>query len=112
METELKHKRAESIIHQLIAKYVNEESNKSSFITITRILLNKANTIAEVWVSVYPKKKEEEGLKFLKRGKSRCKNYIKSNSKLRTIPAVRFHIDKGDEHMARIDALTKLSKDI
>lgn len=93
------------IIHDLGARFLSEENNKSSLITVTRVTLSDDEKRATILFTVFPDSLEKTALEFAKRKRSDFKEYVKSHSKLGRIPMFDFEIDQGEKHRQKIDDL-------
>ena len=49
--------RVDSILKEIVSRFLLEEANKDTFITISHIDINSAGTIANVYCSVFPVEK-------------------------------------------------------
>lgn len=104
MGTVRQEKLSELLRHQA-AKFVEENSNRVSLITITSADISADLKNANVFFTVLPENKEEEVLNFLRRKRSEFKSYVKKNLKLKRIPFFDFQIDKGEKNRQRIEEL-------
>lgn len=82
--------RAESIIRQLVATFVQEEANTDPLITITRISLGDRGKRATVFVSVLPATRTDDALVFLTRKAGDLRSFVKRHSRLMHIPHFTF----------------------
>jgi ribosome-binding factor A len=91
----------------LAAIYLNQESNRSSLITVTDVQVSKERKRAIVFATVYPEEQEQAVLDFLKRKRSDFKKYVASHAKMRRVPFFDFAIDKGEKHRQNLDQLAE-----
>ena len=97
--------RIKDIVKDLAARFVQLESNYTSLVTVTDIMLLDFGKRATILVTVLPDDKEEAALDFLKRKRTEFREYVKKNSKLGRIPFFDFDIDHGEKNRQRIDAI-------
>ena len=102
--------RGVEIIKHLAGEFLLREASKKTFITITRVELNKLGTLALIYCAIIPDKDRENAEKFLKRKSSMTRDYIKKNSRLRIIPTIRFVIDLGSQKSERIQEILSQNK--
>lgn len=100
-----KDKRAEEIIKELAMNFVAYESNGTSLVTVTNIILKNRGKEALILFTVLPENKEAVVLDFLKRKRPEFKEYIKENSRMGIIPFVDFEIDLGEKNRQTVDRL-------
>lgn len=93
------------LVKEVVADYIERESNRTSLVTITNVSVSKDSKTLTFAVSVYPEKMEAVALAFLKRKRSECRDYVKSRVRLRRIPFVDFVIDEGEKHRRKVDEL-------
>lgn len=109
MTNEKLHSRSE-ILKQAIGELIEQESNKTSMISITQVLLSSDAKYATVYVSIFPTSSEDSALNFLKRlrpeMKSRAKKVLKSN----LIPFIDVTIDQGEKNRQKIEELIRKTK--
>ncbi|MCC2630480.1 MAG: Ribosome-binding factor [Candidatus Paceibacter sp.] len=96
----------ENLIRELAASFLQRESNGSSLVTVTRVVLTDRVTKATILLSVLPEDKEEEAIEFARRKRGEFKEYVKKNSRIGRIPLFDFEIDIGEKNRQRIDELS------
>ncbi|OHA92662.1 MAG: hypothetical protein A3G99_01110 [Candidatus Zambryskibacteria bacterium RIFCSPLOWO2_12_FULL_39_23] len=97
--------RIKEILHDLGARFLSLNSNKSSLLTVTNVELTKDEKRATIFFTVFPENFEKTALEFAKRKRSEFKEFIKEESKLGRIPFLDFAIDSGEKNRQRIDSL-------
>jgi len=102
---DIRNNRIAEILHDLGAKFLNEENNGSSLLTVTSVTLSPDEKRATILFTVFPDTFEKTALEFAKRKRSEFKQYIKDHSKLGKIPMVDFEIDLGEQHILKIESL-------
>lgn len=93
------------ILRELVATYLEQESNRTSMVTVTRTELSHDKRTVTFLVSVFPEAMEEVALAFLNRKRSECRDYIKKHARLKRIPFIQFAIDEGEKKRRRVDEL-------
>jgi ribosome-binding factor A len=97
--------RLKEILHDLGARFLMQNGNNSSLLTVTRVELTRDGKYATIFFTVFPDSFEKTALEFAKRKRSEFKEFIKENSKLGRIPQFDFEIDSGEKNRQRIDNL-------
>ena len=97
-------------VHELLLRnageYIARESNRTALITPTRATISPDFKNATILVSVFPAKQERGALDFLSRHERGFREYLKSRKVLRrSIPRVRFEIDRGEKHRQQLDSV-------
>ena len=103
---ELKRNRTGEIIHRLAAKFILEQSSKSSLITITRVELSPTGKEAKIFFTTLPEEQEDTALKFLERKTKEFQRYVRDQSRIGLVPHLDFKIDYGERNRQRLDKLT------
>jgi ribosome-binding factor A len=96
-----------NLIKELAARFLNEESNRTSLVTVTDCSTSSDLKRATVFFTVLPTDKEEVVLEFAKRKRTDFRNFIKKNMKSKLIPFIDFAIDKGEKNRQKIDGLLR-----
>ena len=89
--------RVSSLLRDAISRFVQEHSNKDSFITVSYVQMNKSRHTVTAYCTVFPNESRERALAFLKRREHDCRDYIRKHTALQPIPTVRFSLAKGGE---------------
>ncbi len=97
--------RIEEILHNLSARFLLENGNGSSLLTVTHVALSPNGKYATIFFTVFPTEFEKTALEFAKRKRSDFKQYVREHSKLGIIPQLDFAIDLGEKNRQRIDEL-------
>ena len=98
--------RKEGYIREAAATFVQEFSNKTSLITVTRVELRGDGKQAKIYVTVLPAEKEAEAVEFLKRKRSEMYAYLKDKARIMQTPLVDFLPDIGEKNRMRLDELS------
>ena len=99
--------KAGNMLIKLAGEFIAKESNRTSLITVTNVLILEHGKTAMFLISVLPDKETDTALAFLKRKRSDFREFIKKNTRLKTIPVVDFDLDKGEKHRQRIDEISR-----
>jgi ribosome-binding factor A len=99
-----KQERFEEILRTCAAEFLSLESNRTSMITVTKVVTNDGGNTATIYFTVFPENQEEAALDFLKRKRSDFRAYVKYNARLMRIPFFDFEIDRGEKARQKIDA--------
>lgn len=97
--------RLKEILRDLAARFLLQNGNNSSLLTVTSINLTRDGKYATILFTVFPSEFEKTALEFAKRKRSEFKEFIKENSKLGRIPQIDFEIDEGEKNRQKIDNL-------
>ncbi len=85
--------RNEKLIREITrqaASFVGQNSNGTSLITITNVVLADNRKTGKIFVSVLPVHKEEAALDFLKRQQREFSSYAQKNIKTGRLPRLSF----------------------
>jgi ribosome-binding factor A len=99
--------KAGNLLMKLAGEFIAKESNRTSLITVTNVAIREHGRTAVFFVTVLPDSETETALAFLKRKRSDFREYIKKNTRMKTIPVVDFDVDKGEKHRQRIDEISR-----
>ena len=105
-----KEEKTASLIKDIAADFIQRESNKTSLITVTRVVLSNKGKNAQILFTVYPQNRESQAVEFTARKASEFREYVKSRTQMRVIPFFRFEIDNGEKNRQRLDTLTNKSE--
>lgn len=94
-----------SLLSQIAAEYLNRESNGASLITVTGCTISDDFKRATIYITVLPDDKETDALNFAKRQRTDLRNFIKTKTKIGTLPFLEIEIDAGEKHRQHIDEL-------
>ena len=89
------------------ADFLQRESNQTSLITVTRVMISNKGKNAEVLFTVFPEDKETEAIEFTKRKAEEFRKYVSSHVRTRIIPFFRFGIDKGEKNRQNLDLISR-----
>lgn len=94
-----------TLLAELAAKYVQQESNPNPLITITRADVSKDYKNATVFFTTIPEDRQEDALVFLKRSGGDMRRYVMKHMRIKHIPHLDFMVDYGERHRQNIDKL-------
>ena len=107
----MKQSRAESILKDLAADFIERHSNRTSLVTVTSVDLSPDMKNAVIFLSVLPEEKGHQVVEFLERWRNDFREYTKKHARLRVIPHYEFRIDKGEMNRQRIEELIHQDKE-
>lgn len=106
-----RHIRVESLLRELIAQYIQNESNADPLITVTRVTTAPDYRRVTVFFTTIPDGREQDALIFLKRTGSDMRGYVKKKSNLKIVPFLEFMVDYGERHRQHIDEIAREIED-
>lgn len=95
------------VIKQAAATFLERESNHTSLITVTDVVIGDRGRNATVLFTVLPDSKEEAALGLVKRKRAEFREYFASKARLRALPFFDFEIDKGEKNRQQIDEISR-----
>ena len=105
---EQKAKKDEQLIEALkksAALFFEQESNRKSLITVTRVVLSGDKKKASIMFTVFPDSYEEQAELFANRNRRNFVAFLKSKYKVARLPSIDFQVDRGEKNRQRIDML-------
>ena len=93
------------LLKDLAGEFLVRESNRTSLITVTGVVLTPDTKRAEILLSVLPKEKARAAVEFANRNRNEFREYIKKHSRMRILPFVHFSLDLGELNRQRIETL-------
>jgi ribosome-binding factor A len=100
-----KDERMAEVLRDFGAKFLHENSNKSSLLTVTRVELTNKGKNATIFFTAFPENFEKTALEFAKRKRTEFRAHIIENSRIGNVPRIDFEIDLGEKNRQRIDSL-------
>lgn len=97
----------EKEIRKGVAEYISREASRQSLITITRCEINSDGKHAVLFVSVLPDRAEPIAMDFLKRHQDLIRGFVRTHSRIRMVPWLRFTLDRGEKNRQRVDELLR-----
>jgi len=89
------------------AKFLQEQSNRTSMITVTNVDLSRDGKHATIFFTVLPETSEQAALDFSMRQRSDFTKFVHDNTKIVRVPMVVFAIDNGEKNRQHIDKLSE-----
>lgn len=105
MPSSFRNEKVTDIIHHLAGEFISRESDRSSLVTVTHVLITEDAKEATILVTVLPESKEGAVVDFLKRMRKPFKQYVMQKSKIGRVPFFDFEIDKGQKQADAIYAI-------
>lgn len=99
--------RITSLLHKLIAEYIEQNANSNPLITVTGVDLSKNSKNATVLISVFPDNKEGFAISYLMRHGKNIRAFVSKHSKLKIIPWFSFSLDYGEKNRQKIDSISR-----
>lgn len=100
----------EEQLRELGAKFLQENNNGSSLITVTRAELTDNGKNATIYFTVFPEDFEKTAVEFAKRKRSEFRHFVMENSRIGIVPNLDFEIDFGEKNRQRIDQISNQSQ--
>ena len=85
--------RALSALKKAASEFINLESNRSSLITVTNVMMDKRGSKGEIYISVFPEKDTRAAVEFLNRQRNEFRSFLKKQISLRSLPKIIFMAD-------------------
>ncbi|MEK7567985.1 MAG: ribosome-binding factor A [Patescibacteria group bacterium] len=104
--------RNEKLIREIsrqAAIFVGQNSNGTSLITVTNVVISNNAKTGKVFVSVLPVHKEKAAMDFLKRQQKEFSSFLQKNIKTGQLPRLSFELDLGEKNRQRIEEISKKS---
>ncbi len=98
-----RHDRANSLLRELAARFIQENANSSPLITVTHVDVSLDYHYATIYFTTLPDGREADALIFLERTASELRHFILKESRLKHLPFFRFAIDMGERHRQHVD---------
>ncbi len=98
--------RLKEYIRDISARLLNEQSNKTSLVTVTNVALTENSRKAIIFITVLPEDKEKEALSFARRQRTELRRKIIKELNISHPPFIEIDIDKGEKNRQRIDELS------
>lgn len=105
-----KHNKNETAAREIAhaaARFISEESNRQSLITVTHADVSPDSKNATIYISVLPESEEEAALHFLKRLRGEFRGAVMKEVRLARIPYFDFAIDVGEKHRREVDRVSQ-----
>ena len=96
-----------NIIKKLAARFLGQENNRTSLITVTSATVSPDLKRATIFITVLPNTKETGALDFVKRKRKELREFLKKNMPIKIIPFLDVVIDLGEKNRQKIDELLR-----
>lgn len=96
-----------NLIKETSARFLEEESNRTSLITVTNCEVSEDLKRTTLFITVLPEDKEKAALGFAKRKRKELRDKLKKILNTKTIPFVEIEIDRGEKNRQKIDELLR-----
>ena len=95
------------LIKEAAAAFMQRESNYTSLITVTDVMLQDRGRAATIFFTVLPPEKEKGALDFAKRKRAEFREFFKEKARMRALPFFDFEIDMGEKNRQKIDEIAR-----
>lgn len=106
MPADFRKEKLQETIHELASTFISHESNRTSMITVTKVIAEEDFKKVVIFVTVFPDDQERAAMDFLKRQRSEFKEFAKHSDRLARLPLFDFEIDKGEKARQRIEQIS------
>ncbi|HVZ76174.1 MAG TPA: ribosome-binding factor A [Candidatus Paceibacterota bacterium] len=101
------HDRLENALREGAAEFLAREANRTSLVTVTRVMLSEDTKRAHIFITVLPDSAEEGALQFANRNRTELRDFLKSRIKGGIPGDIIFEIDLGEKNRQRLDELSQ-----
>ncbi|HEY4506074.1 MAG TPA: ribosome-binding factor A [Candidatus Paceibacterota bacterium] len=105
---EVRREKIESLLVTLIGKFLLTHKPTRAVVTLMRVSLNEAGSVATAWLSVLPESQSHQILEELEKDRHKLNRDVHDYMKSKFIPEVRFGLDRGEQFRGRMDELLKI----
>ena len=95
------------LLRVLAAEFYSRESNRTSLITITNVVLRSRNSWATILFTVLPETQEAAAFDFMHRQLSEFREYVGEHARIMRVPFFEVAVDKGEKNRQRLDEVSK-----
>lgn len=95
------------LVTKIAAEFLQRESNYTSLITVTNVIIEDRGQRATIYFTVLPEGKEKGALGLLKRKRAEFREYFATKARMRALPFFDFEIDMGEKNRHRIDEISR-----
>jgi len=106
MQSPYKKNRLAQELKEAAARFLEQESSRTSLITVTNAHVSKDGKSAIIFFTVYPESSEKAAISFVKRQQKYFKDFLRKNTRISRIPSCEFRIDEGEKNRQRLDELS------
>ena len=105
---EVRREKIESLLVTLVGKFLLVHKYPNAVVTLMRVSLNEAGSVATAWLSVLPESEANKVLEELEKERYKLNREVHDYMKSKFIPEVRFGLDRGEQFRGRMDELLKI----
>ncbi len=100
-------KKVNELLQFEVSKIVKSEVEVGTNVLITVVRADASPTLehATIWISVFPSEKEQETLEKIQEKIYSIQQALNKRLVMRTVPKIRFEIDKTEEQASRIEEI-------
>lgn len=102
-----KDEKLKEVIRMLAAEFFSRESNRTSLITITDVVLKSRTGKSIILFTVMPRDQEAAALDFMRRRLGDLREYVGNHAKMMRVPFFDVAIDKGEKNRQHIDEISR-----
>ena len=95
------------LIMKIAAEFLQRESNYTSIITVTNVIVGDRGRNATIFFTVLPENKEKGAIGFAKRSRAEFREFFAAKARMRALPFFDFEIDMGEKNRQHIDEISK-----
>lgn len=100
----------QEVLKRTASLFLQTQSNRTSLISVTRVILSPDGAYATIYVSILPNTGEQDAINFLKRQRKELKEYIKKHTKMGRIPFIEIELDLGEKNRQVLDEISVLDR--
>ncbi|HEU0085434.1 MAG TPA: ribosome-binding factor A [Candidatus Paceibacterota bacterium] len=97
----------QSLVKEVTARFLGEEGNGTSLITVTNCLISEDMKRGTVFITVLPEDKENAAIGFAKRKRREIREVLKKSLNTKIVPFIDIEIDRGEKNRQKIDELLR-----
>jgi len=105
---EVRREKIESLLITLVGNFLLTHKHTTAVVTLMRVSLNEAGSVATAWLSVLPESEANKVLEELEKERYKLNREVHDYMKSKFIPEVRLALDRGGEFSKRMDELLKI----
>ena len=102
-----KDEKMKEVIRELAAEFFSRESNRTSLITITDVVLKSRSSKSIILFTVLPENQETAALDFMHRQLGNFREYVGEHARLMRVPFFEVAVDKGEKNRQRLDEIDR-----
>lgn len=99
------HERKQQLFRDVAAEFIARHANRTSLITVTRVLVDEKHNSANILISVLPDTQEKAATDFLNRNVNEFKAFLGERLRIGRFPRFTFTPDMGEKNRQRVDEL-------